>query len=137
MDTLTPGERSKQMARVRSTGTVPELAVRKLLAELGVRYRVHVATLPGRPDIVLASRRAVIFVHGCFWHRHRAARCTRARVPSSRKGYWLPKLSRNEARDRRNQAELKALSWRRMVVWECQLRTPDRVRERIRRFLLL
>ena len=113
------------MARVRSTNTAPELAVRRALHAAGLRFRLHASALPGRPDIVLAGRRAVVFVHGCYWHSHPG--CSRARIPSSRQDYWIPKLARNVARDGAAQAALRDLGWRVHVVWECEIGQPDRL----------
>ncbi|TYO85174.1 very short patch repair endonuclease [Oceanicella actignis] len=115
--------RSRTMARVKARDTSPELALRRALHRLGLRYRLHGAAaggaLPGRPDLVFAGRRAAVFVHGCFWHRH--AGCPRASTPASRRDYWLPKFARNQARDQAAQAALRAAGWRVAVVWECAL----------------
>ncbi len=132
-DMFSAEERSAVMRAVRSQDTSPELAVRSLLRELGVRYRLHRADLPGKPDIVLASRRKVIFVHGCFWHRHRCPRGNR--TPHSRREYWVAKLERNRLRDRRRQAALRRQGWSVAVVWECQLKDRPRLKRRLQRFL--
>jgi len=100
MDTLTPAERSTRMALVRAKDTKPELLVRRLVHGMGYRYRLHRRDLPGKPDLVFPSRGKVIFVHGCFWHRH--ARCALARLPKSRGDFWLPKLTANAQCDSRN-----------------------------------
>lgn len=107
------------MSRVRSRGTKPELVVRSLVHLLGYRYRTHHSALPGRPDLVFASRRAAIFVHGCFWHQHA---CGTYKMPASRPEFWLPKLRANVSRDERVLAELAADGWRTLVIWECELR---------------
>jgi DNA mismatch endonuclease, patch repair protein len=133
MDTLTPEQRSERMRRIPGRNTTPELCVRRLVSSLGYRYRVQVGRLPGRPDLVFAGRRKVIFVHGCFWHRH--SRCRLARLPKSRLHFWLPKLESNSERDRRNIADLRRAGWRVLVIWECQLRNVASLRRRIRRFL--
>jgi len=133
MDTLTVAQRSDRMARVRGKDTGPELVVRRLVHRLGYRYRLHQRDLPGRPDLVFTGRGKVIFVHGCFWHRHK--RCALARLPKSRGEFWLPKLEGNAARDTRNVRALRYLGWGVMTVWECQLRDTKRLTERIRRFL--
>src|SRR5262245_32611892 len=104
------------MALVRGAHTKPELAVRRLTFGMGFRYRLHVNALPGRPDLVFPSRRCVILVHGCFWHRH--ARCKLARLPKSRVQFWRSKLEGNRERDRRNQRALRARGWRVLVLWE-------------------
>ncbi len=135
MDTLTPEQRSERMGRIHALDTTPELIVRRLVWSLGYRYRLHVGRLPGRPDLVFASRRKVIFVHGCFWHRHRNPRCHLARLPKSRLDFWLPKLAMNSQRDRRNLQALRRGGWRALIIWECELRNPDRLNRRIQRFL--
>lgn len=134
-DTLTKRERSERMSRVRGKNTTPELIVRRILQGMGYRYALHRADLPGNPDIVLLSRKKVIFVHGCFWHRHRAQTCDLARLPKSRLEFWLPKLEANRLRDRRKQRALRAAGWKILVVWECQLRDKERLENKIRRFL--
>src|SRR5690349_5159416 len=134
MDTLTREERSERMSRVRGRDTAPEGVIRRLVTELGYRYRLHGRKLPGRPDLVFARRRMVIFVHGCFWHRHGSARCRLARLPKSRLDFWLPKLEGNRQRDRRNESALRRAGWRILVVWECQLRDTVSLARRVRRF---
>jgi DNA mismatch endonuclease (patch repair protein) len=109
------------MALIRGANTKPELIVRRALHRAGLRFRLHDKRLPGKPDIVLPSRKTAIFVHGCFWHRHKAAACKLARLPKSRLDFWLPKLEGNAARDKRKQSALRALGWRVVVFWECQL----------------
>ena len=116
--------RSETMARVKSKHTAPELAVRRALHRAGLRYRLH-CDLPGRPDLVLASRRAIVFVHGCFWHSHPG--CPRARLPATRQEYWLPKLARNAQRDRLAQHALTTAGWRVHVIWECEIARPGRL----------
>lgn len=106
------------MARIRGRNTGPELATRSSLHHLGYRFRVHVRDLPGTPDIAIKSRRVVIFVHGCFWHLHEG--CRFARPPKENTGYWGPKLRRNVERDLARSAELDALGYRVLVVWECE-----------------
>jgi DNA mismatch endonuclease (patch repair protein) len=132
MDNLTPEERSAQMSLVRSKDTKPELRVRRLVHGLGYRYRLHKAELPGKPDLVFASRRKVIFVHGCFWHGHR---CRLGRMPKSSVGYWRNKIGTNQGRDKRTQRRLRRLGWKCLTVWECSLRNEDKLVERINRFL--
>lgn len=133
MDSLSPAERSEIMARVRSKNSRPELFVRKLVFALGHRYRLHAKNLPGHPDMVFKGKRKVIFVHGCFWHRH--ARCALARLPKSRLDFWVPKLEGNKARDKRNRRALAKERWKVLTIWECQLKKPERVQSRIVRFL--
>lgn len=133
MDTLSRRERSLRMALVRGIDTKPELRVRSLVHSLGYRYRLHVSALPGRPDLVFPKRHKVLFVHGCFWHRHSG--CTLARLPKSRMDFWLPKLTSNHERDRRNAAKLRKAGWKVCVVWECELKDLNKVTEKIARFL--
>ena len=133
MDNLSERERSRRMGLIRSTGTKPEMAVRKLLHSMGYRYRLHRRDLPGKPDLSFASRKAAVFVHGCFWHRHRG--CALARLPKSRLDFWVPKLEGNAERDRRNIEQLTAIGWRSMVVWECEVRDRDMLSARLRDFL--
>ena len=121
------------MSRVRATGTRPEMAVRRLVHGLGYRYRLHGKQLPGRPDLVFARRRKVIFVHGCFWHRHPG--CRLARTPKSRVDFWRAKLDGNRERDLLTQRQLRELGWRSLIVWECQLNDLDSVARRVTRFL--
>ncbi|AUZ18356.1 very short patch repair endonuclease [Achromobacter xylosoxidans] len=133
MDTLTPAERSVRMALVRAKDTKPELLVRRLVHGMGYRYRLHRRDLPGTPDLVLPGRNKVIFIHGCFWHRH--AGCALARLPKSRRDFWLPKLTANAERDARNVRALRRLGWSVLTIWECQLHDTAKLANRIRRFL--
>ncbi len=121
------------MGRVRSKDTGPELIVRRLVHAMGFRYRLHGKDLPGRPDLVFRRRGKVIFVHGCFWHRHDG--CVLARLPKSRTDFWLPKLEANKERDERNRRDLKRSGWKVLTVWECQLSRVELLRKKIRRFL--
>ncbi len=118
MDTFSQRARSEIMRRVGSKDTQPELTVRSVLHKLGFRFRVHRQDLPGTPDIVLSKHRTVVFVHGCFWHRHK--RCKRATTPSTRLEYWAPKFERTILRDKCNTRKLKKLGWRVIIVWECE-----------------
>lgn len=133
MDTLKPAERSARMALVRNKDTKPELLVRRLVHGMGYRYRLHRRDLPGTPDLVFPSRKKVIFVNGCFWHRHNG--CALARLPKSRGEFWLPKLNANVERDVRNVRELRRLGWHVLTIWECQLGDIAKLPNRIRRFL--
>lgn len=108
------------MAGIKSRDTKPEIMVRKALLAAGVRFRLHLSGLPGRPDIVLPRKRIAVFVHGCFWHKH--AGCKYAKLPSSRQDFWREKLGRNVERDRENVDALVGLGWRVLVVWECATR---------------
>jgi len=127
--------RLAQMARVRGKDTGPELTVRRLIHALGYRFRLHRRELPGSPDLVFPGRRKVIFVHGCFWHRHPDPGCKLARMPKSRQEFWGPKLGGNRARDERNEAALRAMGWGVLVVWECQPRDRTSLQNTIRTFL--
>jgi DNA mismatch endonuclease (patch repair protein) len=135
MDTLSPSERSERMARVRGRDSKPEMLVRRLIHAMGFRYRLHDRRLPGAPDLVFPRLRKVIFVHGCFWHRHPDPNCKLARMPKSRLDFWMPKLQGNRERDARCQAELAALGWRFLVVWECQMRDKEQLKNKMRVFL--
>ncbi len=133
-DTLSPKERSERMSLIRGIGSAPEMKLRLLVHRMGFRYRLHVKDLPGRPDLVFRSRGAVLFMHGCFWHRHK--RCKLARLPKSNLEFWGNKLEANRKRDLRNQRQLKALGGRVMVVWECEMADTERVAANVRNFLL-
>lgn len=132
-DTLTPAERSERMSRVRGRDTKPEMRVRRLVHEMGFRYRLHRRDLPGTPDMTFPGKRKVIFVHGCFWHRHKG--CKLARMPKSRLDFWGPKLEGNRRRDLENQRKLRERGWEPMVIWECELRDKAALAERIGKFL--
>lgn len=122
-DIVDAKKRSEMMANVRGHNTVPELAVRCIAHRMGLRFRLHCKDLPGRPDLIFPKHRLVVFVHGCFWHRHEG--CRYASTPKSRTTFWMPKLAANVARDRRQEAALQALGWRVLVIWGCE--TGDRV----------
>ena len=111
--------RSRNMSHIRSTNSKPEETVRKYLFSHGFRYRKNVKTLPGKPDIVLSKYKTVIFVNGCFWHKHD---CPRFVWPSSNTDYWIPKIQRNVERDQRNMDSLKETGWNVIIVWECELK---------------
>ena len=123
------------MARVRGRDTKPEMVVRRLLHSMGYRYRLHAKELPGSPDIVFWRRRLVIFVHGCFWHRHPDPQCPLARLPKSRLDFWLPKLECNRARDVANIEQLHAMGWKVLLVWECRLKDREQLKNELRRFV--
>lgn len=123
----------QRMARIKSRGTRPELTVRRLAHALGYRFRLHRRDLPGSPDLVFPSKRKVVFVHGCFWHRHS---CKTARaVPKTRQEYWAPKLQRNVERDRIATAALAELGWGTLTIWECETGDALGMAERLKRFL--
>jgi DNA mismatch endonuclease (patch repair protein) len=133
VDTLTPEQRSERMSRVRSKDTKPELLVRSLVHRMGYRYRLHRRDLPGHPDMVFPSRGKIIFVHGCFWHRH--GTCKFTRWPKSKMDFWKPKLELNSRRDKENQKALRGMGWKIMVIWECQLGDTARLEVKVRTFL--
>ena len=119
MDKLTKERRSWNMSRVRSENTKPERAVRSLLHRMGYRFRLHAEELPGKPDIKLPKYRTVLFVHGCFWHRHEG--CAGSALPGTHREFWEQKLNENVERDLRNIKALEAYGWRVMIVWQCEL----------------
>jgi DNA mismatch endonuclease, patch repair protein len=124
--------RSENMRAILGRDTLPEIAVRSLVHSLGYRFRLHRRDLPGKPDLVFPMRRKVIFVHGCFWHSHA---CKTGLVPKSNRGFWLPKLKRNKARDRENIDALAQVGWNALVIWQCELKDIGAVRARVKRFL--
>lgn len=122
-DNHTKEIRSKNMSHIRSTNSKPEEIVRKYLFSQGLRYRKNVRALPGCPDIVLPKYKTVIFVNGCFWHKHN---CSRFVWPSSNQDYWKSKILRNAERDQENRRRLEELGWRVITIWECELKKKDR-----------
>lgn len=132
-DVLTPDQRAHCMSRIQGKHTKPEMLVRTATHALGFRYRLHVSTLPGCPDLVFAGRRKVIFVHGCFWHRHD---CPYGRpVPATRPEFWQAKFAATTARDSRVLADLAELGWSVLVVWECETRDAAALAARLGEFL--
>lgn len=121
MDTRSKEKRGEIMAAVHSKDTGPEMLVRRYLWSKGMRYRVHAANIPGRPDIAVRRYKLAIFVHGCFWHGHEG--CPRGRLPKSRLEYWRPKIDANRKRDAAIADQLNQQGWRQIVIWDCQLRT--------------
>lgn len=121
------------MRQIRAKDTSPELTVRRLVHGMGFRFRLHVATFPGKPDIVLPRLKKIIEIRGCFWHQHPG--CIDSHIPKSRIDYWGPKLQRNQQRDIENLKKLKALGWNVLMIWECQVKDQGRLVGRIRRFL--
>jgi len=124
-DTLTPERRSWNMSRIRGSDTGPEKIVRSALHRMGLRFRLHRKDLPGRPDIVLPGLHTVVFVHGCYWHRHPG--CRFAYNPKTRVEFWQAKFRQNVERDSRQQAELEAAGWRVVIVWECSTGDPEQL----------
>lgn len=133
VDTRSTAKRSEIMSKVRSTNTAPELKVRQLIFGMGYRYRLHVAKLPGKPDIVMAGRRKIIDVRGCFWHGHE--NCRYGRLPKSRKEFWGAKIARNGSRDRANLRRLKSDGWRVLVLWQCQMKNVELLKKRLYEFI--
>lgn len=131
-DRITSQRRSWLMSRIKGKDTAPEIRVRKAAYRLGLRFRLHRRDLPGSPDIVFASRRIVLFVHGCYWHRHRG--CSKATAPAS--AFWADKFEKNVKRDKRVTAELKRLGWRVFVIWECDTKVPRRLENRLKKRIL-
>lgn len=133
MDNLTPDRRRWLMSHVRSVNTSVELKVRRLVHGMGYRYRLYRADLPGKPDLVFASRKCVIFVHGCFWHRHSS--CRYATTPKTRTIFWEEKFARNVERDERNIQKLTDAGWSVLIVWQCELKNLDTLARKIHDFL--
>jgi len=133
MDNLTVEQRVRTMRAVRDRDTTPELVVRRMAFALGYRFRLHSRRLPGCPDLVFASQKKVIFVHGCFWHGHACP--AGSKRPQSNAEYWTKKLFRNKRRDSANRLRLRALGWKALTIWECQLRRVEGVERRVARFL--
>lgn len=133
-DRLTKARRSWNMSRIKGKDTGPERLVRSMLHQMGFRFRLHVKRLPGRPDIVLSRYRTVVFVHGCFWHRHRG--CKNCTTPTNNRDFWVSKLNGNAARDRKHAKMLAGMGWRAIVVWECEVeRGLEHLRARLRQSL--
>ena len=132
-DTLTKSQRFICMSRNTGTNTNTEMLVRHLIYSLGYRYRLHRRDLPGCPDMVFPSYRKVIFVNGCYWHRHK---CKKGRsFPETRKQFWNSKFERTKQRDKENQKKLKKLGWKVLIIWECRIKNPDKLKTQIIDFL--
>jgi len=132
-DKLQPERRSENMRRIRSRDTSPEMIVRRLVHGMGFRYRLHLAWLPGKPDLVFPGRMKIIEIRGCFWHMHKG--CSESHFPKSRTSYWRPKLIRNRRRDKANEKALQAQGWDVMTLWECELKDEQSLPRRLRKFL--
>ena len=128
-DIVDAKRRSEMMAGIRGRNTAPELAVRRIAHRMGLRFRLHRNDLPGRPDLVFPKHRVVVFVHGCFWHRHKG--CRHASTPKSRTVFWTRKFAANVERDARQQAALSTLGWRILVIWQCETRDEVAVERRL------
>ena len=122
-------QRSRNMSAIKSKNTKPEIAVRKLLHSMGYRFRLHRKDLPGSPDIVLPKYKTVIFVHGCFWHRHE--NCKYASTPKTRKEFWNKKFNDNILRDKKNLEILSSLGWKIIIIWECETKNIENLRDKI------
>lgn len=121
------------MRAVKSRNTAPEMMVRRIIFAMGLRYRIHRADLPGRPDIAFISAKKAVYINGCFWHGHSCSRG--ARTPKSNSIYWTQKIARNKQRDQSNQAALIGMGWQFLVIWECEIKWPDSIRERIEKYM--
>ncbi|WP_461350131.1 very short patch repair endonuclease [Bradyrhizobium liaoningense] len=121
------------MRSIRKAHTGPERAVRRLIRELGLGYRLYAKDLPGNPDVVLRKLRRVVFVHGCFWHQHPG--CRLAKQPTARPEYWLPKFARTQERDRAALMALERMGWSALVIWECELDDLSKLRMKLKQFL--
>lgn len=133
-DHVAADKRSAIMRLIKGKNTAPELIVRKAAHRLGLRFRLHGRKLPGSPDLVLPKWRTVVFVNGCFWHRHPG--CRRTTIPKSNVGFWVEKFRANVARDERNYAKLAELGWRVVVLWQCQVRSIESAKEALRPFFI-
>lgn len=123
------------MSRIGQRDTAPEMAVRRMLHAMGYRYRLHAKELPGRPDIVFRPKKAVIFVHGCFWHGHSNTACPISHIPKSNTAFWSAKILRNKFRDQRNTNALREMGWRVLEVWECEIKDGMALEHRLKIFL--
>ena len=131
-DIFSQTKRSDIMSKISSKDTKPEILVRKFLFSQGFRYRINVRTLPGKPDIVLPKYKIAIFVHGCFWHGHD---CKKGKLPSSKIDFWKNKILKNKLRDNENQAQLALLSWKVIVIWQCEISKIDKKIETFNKLL--
>jgi len=135
MDIITPERRSWNMSRIKGKNTKPEIIVRSLLFKLGYRFRLHYKKLPGKPDIVIPKYKTIIFVHGCFWHRHTG--CQYAYSPKSRVDFWENKFNENINRDKKKKKELEDLGWKVIVLWECETKNTNILQEKISKIINL
>jgi DNA mismatch endonuclease (patch repair protein) len=133
VDKLSIERRRENMRQIRSTNTRPEKVLRQLLHRSGYRFRLHCKDLPGKPDLVFRSRKKIILLHGCFWHQHPG--CREGRVPGSRPDYWGPKLAKNIERDAAHESALAGEGWSVLVIWECELKSPEEVLKHAGTFL--
>jgi DNA mismatch endonuclease (patch repair protein) len=134
VDIFDKSKRSWIMSHVKGKDTKPEILVRSIVHRLGFRFHKHKSNLPGKPDIVLAKHRKVIFVHGCFWHGHK--KCTRSSRPQSNKSFWVEKLDKNITRDKRTKRELELQGWKILIVWTCETKNIFKLQNKIAKFLV-
>jgi DNA mismatch endonuclease (patch repair protein) len=134
VDKISKQHRSWNMSRIKNRDTGPEMLVRKKLHEMGYRFRLHRKDLPGKPDIVLPKHKTIIFVHGCFWHRHPG--CKYAYTPKTRAEFWSDKFENNTKRDQNSQAKLKEAGWQVGIIWECETIDPEILSSKLKRILL-
>ena len=132
-DIVDPKRRSEMMASIRSRNTAPELVVRRVAHRMGLRFRLQRKDLPGRPDLLFPKYRLALFVHGCFWHRHEG--CRFASTPKSRTGFWTEKFATNVARDKRQEAALRELGWRVLVIWQCETKDEAAIERTLAQFI--
>lgn len=132
-DIVSRSKRTEIMSSVKQRHTKPEITVRKILHRHGFRFRLHNKKLPGTPDIVLPKHKAVIFVHGCFWHQHEG--CRKSRRPTSNVEFWNEKLDRNIVRDNQKESELKNSGWKVLTLWDCEIKDEDSLIEKVKNFL--
>lgn len=134
-DIMTPKQRSERMSRVRNKDTKPEKVVRSILHSMGYRFRLHRKNLPGSPDVVLPRHMKIIFVHGCFWHRHGV--CRRLSIPGNNSDFWRQKFRENVRRDKEKLKTLSVLGWEVLVIWECETADQDKLREKLQIFMMM
>ena len=135
MDHLTKSKRSENMSRIKNKNTTPEIAVRKTLHSMGYRYRLHSASVYGKPDIVIKTKRKAVFVHGCFWHRHK--NCSLATTPKTNTSYWEKKFQTNIARDKKVQERLDKENWKFLIIWECEIKDKTELKKKLSKFMKL
>ena len=135
MDHLTKSKRSENMSRIKNKNTTPEIAVRKTLHSMGYRYRLHSASVYGKPDIVIKTKRKAVFVHGCFWHRHN--NCNLATKPKTNTSYWEKKFQTNIARDKKVQERLDKENWKFLIIWECEIKDKTELKKKLSKFMKL
>lgn len=133
MDVFSREKRSQIMSRISGKNTKPELIVRSMLHSMGYRFRLHRSDLPGKPDITLPKHKKIIYVHGCFWHGHKD--CKRAKQPTTNKYFWQEKLAKNIERDILNMADIKKLGWDVLIVWTCEVKDMNQLKNKLRTFL--